>query len=219
MAAEIVQLGSNELVAERPFSHPQQSQIDLAALSDALTALRQLVVTPVVQTASAAMAHVEWCDSAGLHRRFVISPRWSGSAVADATLVGFFGQRRPLVERTAVNAMDEELVAELNEHSDLICYCSCQLADGNYGNLVLFGRPEGKLHWMASQRHAVAVASLSPDFYESIRLHNGCVPGMLLSATQPVLTSTKYYDYCGATLWRGVRQWDPPLHATNLRQR
>ena len=62
-------------------------------------------------------------------------------------------------------------------------------------DLVLLGDEITKEHWRRSARHAYAAQMLSPQYYESIRLHNGEIAGGLWSTSPLVIAYTKYYDY------------------------
>ncbi|HEU4327560.1 MAG TPA: hypothetical protein VFS21_30755 [Roseiflexaceae bacterium] len=89
------------------------------------------------------------------------------------TFVGFFGQKRPEVDGRVLDALDEELIAELYDYPALLSYSSLERADGSWGNLVLLRGPEGIAQWANSVRHAYAAQEVAPRCYTSIRLHIG----------------------------------------------
>jgi hypothetical protein len=123
----------------------------------------------------------------------------------ELTVVGFCGQKRPDVDRTPLERLDRELIAEFPEFPDLLSYSTLQTESGDACNLVLFSRPEGIMHWATSKKHSQAVR-ISPTYYESIRLHEALLPGGVTSDNNMVLLRTKYYDYRQPQVWRAVRQ-------------
>ena len=126
-------------------------------------------------------------------------------------VVGFFGHRRPDLDTTILNAVDDDLIHEFPLHTGLLSYSSFELDDGNYVNVVLLQGPAAKDHWRTSPRHAYAVRELAPDFYACIRLQNAILPKGLSSPEEMQLVATKYYDYQQEQPWLALRalgvQW------------
>src|SRR3989442_1473757 len=79
--------------------------------------------------------------------------------------------------------------------------------DDDYGNLVLMAQPDYNEHWRTSPRHAFASRVIAPQYYATVRLHVGRLPGGLYSGHAPVLTRTKYYDFRGDWHWSAVREY------------
>jgi hypothetical protein len=52
-----------------------------------------------------------------------------------------------------VVAMDDALVQELRAHPRIVGYCTCKLANSEYGNLVLLRDEAAKTEWAKSTRH------------------------------------------------------------------
>ena len=48
---------------------------------------------------------------------------------------------------------------------------------------------------------------VAPAIYSSVRLHNGVLPGGLLSGADPVLVRTKYFDFQSEWPWQAVREY------------
>jgi hypothetical protein len=200
-------LASTERLVDRSFTDPDCSFQDLNTLHFALDQVRGLLSNPALADSLAGGQQLFWVQVDGrLHRLIVVDPAALRNA-PQLTLVGFFGQRRPGGETELVDQVDTELVSELMAHRGLLAYCSILLTDGEYGNLVLFADEVAKLHWSTSARHAYAARVLSPKYYESVRLHNGYLPGGLFSGLAPVLERTKYFDYRGMLPWRGERSF------------
>jgi hypothetical protein len=142
----------------------------------------------------------------GRRRRIVIcSPQGLG-ADRTITVVGFFGARRPGVDRTPLDLVDEELIAGLPGYPGILGYCSFQQASGNWANLVLLREPADLDHWSTSPRHAFAAKAMAPEYYLNIRLHNASLEGGVLSQSEISFHRTKYYDYQETPPWRAIRQ-------------
>jgi hypothetical protein len=136
--------------------------------------------------------------------RMVIRDRAALAANAELTVVGFFGEQRGKVNPALLHDIDTELIQEFLQHRYVLSYSSLELADGNWGNLVILQHTGGIEHWRASQRHAYAARELAPLYYARIRLHNGILPCGLASP-HLILTSTKYYDFEG-DVWQAIRE-------------
>ncbi len=109
--------------------------------------------------------------------------------------VGFVSQRRAIVDPSieqAIAACDQQLVLDMARHPDLLSYCSLELSDGNWFNLVLFASADGDFTMPAI--HEYASRLLAPDYYEWIRLHFGEMPGGL-KGSKMCLQATRYYTF------------------------
>jgi hypothetical protein len=124
---------------------------------------------------------------------------------AELTFVGFFGQRRFEANPALLQDVDTELIQEFLNHPYVLSYCSLELADNNWANIVILRNADGIQHWRASRKHAYAARELAPQYYTGIRLHNGILPNGLASPYL-VLLHTKYYDFQGPGLWQAVRE-------------
>lgn len=122
----------------------------------------------------------------------------------DLALVGFFAQKRFNADRTVIDGVDVALQGEFQSYPQVVCYCTLQLEDGNFGNLVVLEDDAGREHWRESAHHQYAVAELAPNYYASLRLHNGVMRGGLKSEPDIHLVRTKYYDYRDG-FWCGLR--------------
>lgn len=190
---------------DRPFTDPQHTAHDYAAMADALASLRRLLSLP-----GDFGARQEWQEKER-YRRLILGDCTALRTLPRLVFVGFFGQRRRNVMVERINVLDESLLAELAQQPGVLAYYTLELADAEYGNLVLFNSEEAKRHWSNSQLHIDAVRELAPTYYSSVRIHNGCVPGGLLSDTPLLIERTKYYDYEQAQPWRAVRELIAPV--------
>lgn len=194
---------------DKPFTHSAYVAGDMRILHFALEQLRLLLQDAALAPRLAGGQQLFWVEVDGRIHRFIVCDLAELLGAEPLVMVGFFGQRRPGGEIELVNQVDTDLISELLAHSGLLSYCSILLDDGEYGNLVLFRDEAAKLHWSTSERHAYAARVLSPKYYESVRLHNGLLPGSLFSGRPALLVRTMYLDYRGMLPWRGVREWQP----------
>jgi hypothetical protein len=200
-----ISLGVGDILTERPFTHPHHTHNDQAVLQQ-LAAILYPIADRRRQVEEAQQFHVvRTSDAAGQAHRIILIRPQTLLARRSLTLVGFFGQRRAQADDARLHPLDEVLVQELPGNPDLLSYSSVALPCGNYANLVLFARPEGKQQWSQSQTHAEAV-DLAPDFYASVRIYNGRFPQGLHPDAIPHLDTVKYFDYGSQPLWRAVRR-------------
>jgi hypothetical protein len=196
---EYVCLGSAECVPDRPFTDPAHTATDLAAIRTMAARLRGLLAEPV------GARIVESREPNGRQHRVVLGAAGRLGAGRDLGLVGFFAVKRAGLDHAPLTRTDDELIEELPGHPGIVSYSSLELADGNWGNLIVLDPPEAGEHWRTSPRHAWAASELAPRHYTVVRLHNGRFPGGLRSGRDPVLTRTRYHDFGDSTPWRAER--------------
>lgn len=197
-----------EPVPERPFAEPAHSLSDAAILDLMRERLRETLRDTSIGAGDVLgrepYTHLAVEDGERQHR-MVVMARELLLGAGELTVVGFFGQRRDNADPAVLGDVDAELMQELFQHPYVLSYCSLALPDGNWANLVLLQHTEGIEHWRASQKHIRAARELSPQFYRTIRLHNGLLPGGL-AGPQLVLHSTKYYDFSSGW-WQAIRDF------------
>ena len=203
MSNQLIRLGPSEAIEGRSFTCPTKSIADISTLQTMAETLHRLIRAMLIPEQP--RPFIVYLEEAGrrLHRLVLVNSA-ALRRPNDLIVVGFCGQKRPGINRDMLNELDRELITELPGCIDLLSYSTLELENGDACNLVLFSRPQGIQHWARSQNHARAV-QMSPDFYESIRLHQGRLPGGLNSQNKLVLQRTKYYDYRGSPAWRAVR--------------
>jgi hypothetical protein len=203
---DCVFLERTQTLADRQFTDPAHTAVDLSWLSLMANQLRDLCRRPegLAEEPRPLILHLR--EVAGRQHRVVMARREALLEGVDLTVVGFFGHKDRALDHTLLEAVDQELIGEFLHHPGVLSYSSLELENGDYGNLVLLNPPEAKEHWRTSQKHIYAAQELSPRHYLHIRLHNGYLPGGLQSGRDPVLQRTKYYDYRGGEVWRGVRE-------------
>jgi hypothetical protein len=209
--ANPIRLGPLDAASGRPFTAPEHSHADLATLEYIRARLRHTLAAwdaPLDQPDQSEV-HVQYVyDEHQRMHRMVIRDHAALASNSELAVVGFFGEQRGRANPALLQDIDTELIQEFLQHRYVLSYSSLELADGNWGNLVILQHAEGIEHWRASQRHAYAARELAPQFYARIRLHNGLLPNGLASA-RLILTSTKYYDFEGQDQWRAIREGMP----------
>lgn len=204
--ARFVQLSPLEIVPDRLFAGPEHSLAD-ANLVDYMRmrligVLREANIGPNDPLSREMYIQSLPEDGARLHRIVILSRELLQTA-SELTFVGFFGHKRGDANAAIMQDVDTELLKEFLDHTYVLSYSSLELPDGNWANMVLLQHADGIEHWRASQKHAYAARELAPQYYRSIRLHNGVLPGGL--ASRPILLSTKYYQFEHSGWWQAIR--------------
>lgn len=198
-----VYLKAEEIVETRPFTHPDHIIHDRNTLRYMLNQVCLLLEypQPVPHTVLFTRSH----DGDWFHRLILPQPEQL-RCQKPLIVVGFFGQRRENADRELIREFEQILLAEIEEHPGLLSYSTMALANGDYGNLVLFANQKARDHWSTSQAHAQAVNVLSPSYYWSVRIYNGRLPDGITHSSDLSLTRVKYYDYRSQPMWRAVRE-------------
>ncbi len=185
---------------DRPFTHIGHTTNEERILAEALTTVRTMLSTRFTPATEQL-----WNTEDGHYRRLILGDLAQLYTADLLTLVGFFGQRRAAADYAQIAAVDAELLMELGSHPGILAYYTLGLADGQYGNLVLFDSESAKGHWQHCPAHTIAAQQLSPTYYHCVRIHNGYVPGGIQGQQAPILTCTKYFDYDAVAPWSSVR--------------
>lgn len=201
----VVHLSPTHILDERPFTHPQHIPGDLETLRYmarhlGLTLQNPHMLTELPQT----ILHNVPGQSSWIQRQ-VLSHPTHFKTHSLFHVVGFFGQSRSQANIALAQEFDLTLLTEIPQHDGLSSYCTMQLKDGNYANLVLFISEAAQIGWSRSEAHAQAVYDLSPNFYHSIRIYNGRLPEGVHQSDELTLHKARYFDYDDVPMWRGVR--------------
>lgn len=121
--------------------------------------------------------------------------------------VGFLGHRREDANLGLGDEFDEILVDEIPDYPGLLSYSTMAMLSGDFSNLVIFTDTSVKEQWSRSKAHEQAVRTLSPEYYISIKLYNGYLPGGIADSNALQLTRIKYYDYQDNPRWHAVREF------------
>ena len=207
----IIQLGADEIVETRPFTHPDHVADDRRILRYMVDQL--CLILEYVDFYQHLQQPMEFYQPA--FHRVVFSPTARDRVNQPLMLVGFFGDRRPAADATQVSELDDILIKEIPNHPGIFSYCTLEVKGNNYANLVLFGSDEAKQQWGASQAHAEAAQQLAPAYYNSVRIHNGILPHGLAASHLLHLERVKYFDYTHRPMWRAIRHLETaaPSHS------
>ena len=208
-------LGPQQVVRGRPFTKPSLYRADTRALTYMLHDLKCLIDAdriPVVPFTA-----IEW-EVNGLSRRSMVCDLETLTGRhKELCFVGFFGERHLDRSMEPLESANAELVLEFRNYPGILSYSSMELYDGNWANLVIHDVPKAREYWRSSERHAEAAERLSPQFYQSVRIHNGTIPGGLSGGGDVVIQTTKYWDYRKSRVWQAVRDLTagnaPDIHA------
>ncbi len=197
-------LGAREVPAGRDFTAPDRTQDDLVGLRQMASALREVIGRPAPPTPRPLILEVGGPPGPG--HRVIVCDEARLRAPVPPGLVGFFAEKRPDMDHAPLTRTDDALVAEFPAHPGVLAYCSLELADGNWGNLVVVAGSEARERWREGPTHAYAAGELAPRHYTVIRLRVGRFSSGLVAGGEPVIDETRYYDFRGATPWRATRR-------------
>jgi hypothetical protein len=190
-------LAPGALVPDRPFTHPERTREDLAALATIRAKLAARVVN--------ASRKASWRDPDGAEHWTVVPDRDALVTARPLVAVGFFGQARDDVDHLPIVELEHRLLERAAAFEGLLAYHNVRFASGQWGNLVLFAHDAGPLRVRDDVVHADAIAR-TPRHYHSLRLHRVDVPDGILGAEPLRLLRTSYYDFADDPPWRAVRE-------------
>jgi hypothetical protein len=201
----VAQLMPDQSVRGRPFTSPKLYERDLQILAYMLEDTRGLM-GELYEGAISIVPYepINWMVH-GLGRRTVICDPMRLGERQEICVVGFFGERQIVGDRTALEAADAAVLLEFRDYPGILSYSSMELADGNWANLVLHAAPVDREYWRGSATHARAVAELAPLHYRTVRIHNGTLAGGLNGGRSIRIGRTKYWDYRKPTVWQAIR--------------
>ena len=195
-APEVVSLAAGARVPGRPFTDPGATLADLEALALIRSAQRKrLARGQGTGTWKGRDGAVHW----------LVAPAPARLLEAEPCLaVGFFGQAREDVDHTTLVELEHAMLERPEELPGLLSYHNVRLADGQWGNLVLFEGDADTALLRSEPHHADAIAR-TPAHYHSLRLHRGLLPDGPLGRREVELRTTLYLDFADAPPWRAVR--------------
>jgi hypothetical protein len=204
---DCVRLAPREAAVGRAFTDPALAGRDLAAVRLMLAEIRHQVGRGAgLPSSPRPLVLVRHEANGRTHQAILCDERRLGDG-RDLIWVGFFGVKRLDVDPAPLTVRDDELVREFPAHPGILSYSSLELADGNWGNLILLDDDEAREDWRSGPRHADAVSVLAPRHYADVRLHLGPLPRGVRAGGEPVLRRTRYFDYRGGATWRAEREW------------
>jgi hypothetical protein len=198
-------LGPADRAPGRPFTDPQTTGADVLAMTRILALEREMALTwrpDVDGPGITEQVH-------GETRQLLAVP--DGRALLrarDVTAVGFFGELRAGIDHEAVFEHERAITQTFPQFAPFgfLSHFDLGPEHGRYGDLILFWTPDVPEEWHRSAVHRDAV-TVAPEHYHHIRLHRGRIPGPLRGAGQIELHSTRYLDFDGPQVWRGLRTY------------
>jgi hypothetical protein len=199
--ASVHPLAPGEPVPGRPFAAPEHSRTDLGILREMRRTLAARLTAGDLPAADAGSL-----PGPGGTMHWICVPDPDALArTQPVAAVGFFGQARTDIEHHPIVEREHDIVARAARFGGLLTYYNLQLADGRYGNLVLFDDAGSKAHVTGDAVHAQAVA-LTPAHYRSLRLHHARLADGVLGAAELQLVRTRYLDFAAEPAWSAVRE-------------
>ncbi len=205
---DVLRISAREVVDGRPFTDPTHIMADTNILRYLIDQTCHFLEMPENYTAKARPIVAYQPNREEWVYRIVVPKPEPLLEAEQLMFVGFLGQRLEHADVAVANEFDEILVSEIPEYPGLLSYTSMALFTGNFANLVVFREEADKEQWSRSKAHAQAVRKLAPDFYKSIRLYNGLLPGGLYDSAGLRLSRIKYFDYETTPMWRAIRELD-----------
>lgn len=123
-------------------------------------------------------------------------------------IVVFYGNKREHLSPKFTKDFfhtDWEISMSLVNEKNILCYISQELYNGNWFNLVLFTKEDGKKEVVVKEKHAYAAYTLAPKRFSWVRLHNAILPNGLEAYKNIILTKTKYYNF--DDMWFAMRRY------------
>lgn len=190
-----VSLLPDEEVLGREFTDPARSLDDLAALARIRTSL--------VARVRSNLAGGAWTVAGESH--WLVVPELRDLVQARPVIgVGFFGQAREDVDHRPILELEQNLLARASVLPGLLAYHNVRFATGQWGNLVVFARPDDPPRVRSDPTHQEALARTA-DHYHSVRLHRLRFPDGAIGEAPPALESTLLIDFSETPAWRAVR--------------
>jgi hypothetical protein len=200
----IERFSPDELIPERPFTHPARIHYHVTTLRFMVDQLHSFLEQRPRHTELPFILYRP--DQAHYQVRLIVAQPEQLIQAEALIFVGFLGHRRADADLSLAAEFDGILVAEIPDHPGLLSYSTMALICGNFSNLVIFADEASKGQWSHSQAHAQAVQKLAPHFYDTVCLYNGILPHGLAASDTLHLTQIKYYDYQQTPWWQGVRE-------------
>ena len=197
-------LGAADAVEGRPFARAAETERDRRVMS-AMLGLERSVLRdwPASKTGPVISDEV---DHTGCKHFLAVPDAAAILSARDVTAIGFFGQAREGRDDERLFEIERAVVASfpLYAGQGLLSYYDRELEPGTYGNLILFSTSDVPRDWYENEAHERAVET-SPQWYHSVRLHKGTIPGPLLGRRRLTIERTKYFDFDTSPTWRALR--------------
>jgi len=206
-----VELKTGERAEGHPFSDLEHTDQDRATMRKMAHQLVDTYEDPKVCDFTLRNGPICQSDPQGRHFRIYYIRPDRLFRTGQLAVVGFFGHKRLHADIRPLLKADRLFEAEFTHHPDLLSLSTVRVANGDFGNLVVFARPEAIALWNNSVVHRKLVAEISPPYYLTIRLNNGWLPNGLQDPDGLWIERVKYIDYSSTPMWRAVRTFGTEL--------
>jgi hypothetical protein len=206
---DTVTLGPQDTIRGRPFTAVENTATDLEILHAMLADVRSVVVEVEEGVREVAPYQKLAWKANGMTHRLLICDVDRLRAHPGLCVVGFFAERRTNIDMWPLEEANSEIVTEFAHYPGILSYCSVELENEHWGNLVLHDDPVDTEFWRKSRMHQRAVETLSPHHYYNVRIHNGRLTAGVFDRPSVRIHKTKYFDYSGPTEWRAERALPP----------
>jgi len=185
-------LAARTAVPGRPFTAPERTDADLAALARMRAALaRRLLRGEGAGT---------WLEDG--ERHLLVAPRLAALALP-ALAVGFFSEARD-IDHAPILELEYALLDRVDAIEGFVSYHNVRFADGRWGNLVTFDGGSAPAEVRDHPIHREALA-LTATHYRTIRLHRLRLADGAAGIARPELRETLLFDFDDSPPWRAVR--------------
>ena len=196
-----------EVVRARPFTNPERIVYDVNTLRFMVDQLCLFLEDQKHYANGKPPIIVHQPNRDNWFYRLVVAQPEILSQPGELAFVGFLGHRREDANLKLGDEFDEILVGEIPDYPGLLSYSTMAMLSGDFSNLVIFADTSVKKQWSRSQAHDQAVQDLSPEYYVSIKLYNGHLPGGIADSRALQVTRIKYFDYQDNPRWHAVREF------------
>ena len=146
-----------------------------------------------------------WVDGDGA-ANWLVAPRPADLSEPEPCLViGFFGQARDDVDHGLIVSLEHAILERAETIEGLLSYHNVRLANGQWGNLVLFRAGSDTASSLRAEPDHAEAVRVAPAHYRSLRLHRGTLPDGPFGRREVRLATTLYLDFAAAPPWRAVR--------------
>jgi hypothetical protein len=192
MDASVVLLEANTAVPGRPFTAPERTEADLAAVGRIRAALGRRLATGACAGS--------WEEDGESH--LLVAPRPDALALP-AVGVAFFSQTRD-VDHGPILKLEYALLDRAGTMDGFVSYHNVRFADARWGNLVTFDAGSGPAAVRDHPLHREALG-LTAAHYRTVRLHRLRLVDGAAGAAAPELRETLLFDFDDSPPWRAVR--------------
>ena len=203
----MIELAADEQILDHPCTALDLITTDADLLAYMLHDVRVLARQVRSGEVSLGRYEVKYWQVHGLARRAVICDPASLAVPLERCIVGFFGERRPDAKQSVVDDIEVDLLLEFRSYPGILSYSSTELLDNYWANLVIHAKPTDAQDWRESSVHKRAVEQIAPHQYQSVRIHNGRLPGGVAGSEAIKIERTKFWDYSESETWEAVRNY------------